>query len=176
MVVSISVAAALLLAAGAAVFLIGRSLPESHTVRARAVFDQPPERLWAALEDLESYPSWRTDLQRVELLTSGTQTTRWREIDRKGEGLTYETVERIPPQKLVRRIVDTGLPFGGAWTIELSPLDQGRTEVTITENGEVYNPVFRFMSRYVFGQHGTMAKFLEDLGGRFEEKPAVVRQ
>ena len=34
----------------------------------------------------------------------------------------------------------------------------------ITENGEVYNPLFRFMSRFVFGHTATIDKYLEDLG------------
>jgi hypothetical protein len=37
--------------------------------------------------------------------------------------------------------------------------------VTITEDGEIYNSFFRFMSRYVIGYEGTMTKYLEDLDG-----------
>jgi hypothetical protein len=32
----------------------------------------------------------------------------------------------------------------------------GKTLVTITERGEVYDPLFRFMSKFVFGHTSTM--------------------
>ena len=32
---------------------------------------------------------------------------------------------------------------------------------TITENGEVYNPIFRFLSRYVMGYTATMDRYLQ---------------
>jgi hypothetical protein len=34
----------------------------------------------------------------------------------------------------------------------------------ITEQGEVYNPVFRFVSRFVIGQNRTIETYLRDLG------------
>jgi hypothetical protein len=36
--------------------------------------------------------------------------------------------------------------------------------VRITEDGEVYNPIFRFMSRFVFGHTHTMDAYLRALG------------
>ncbi len=41
--------------------------------------------------------------------------------------------------------------------------------MTVTEEGEIYNPVFRVMSRLVFGYHGMMDSYLRALGARFEE-------
>ena len=41
---------------------------------------------------------------------------------------------------------------------------------TITEDGEVYNLIFRFMSRFVFGHTATMDAFLKNL----ERRPAPV--
>jgi hypothetical protein len=65
----------------------------------------------------------------------------------------------------VARIADTDLPFGGTWTYELKPEGAG-TRVTITERGEVYNPIFRFMSRFVLSQTATMEKYLAALTAR----------
>jgi hypothetical protein len=36
--------------------------------------------------------------------------------------------------------------------------------VRITENGEVYNPLFRFVSRYVIGHNRTIDAYLRALG------------
>jgi len=46
--------------------------------------------------------------------------------------------------------------------------DRDRTEVTITEDGEVYNPIFRFMSAYVFGHTATIEQYLTDLESRVQ--------
>ena len=67
-----------------------------------------------------------------------------------------------PPRRLVTRIADEDLPFGGTWTYRLEP-DGGGTRVTITEDGEVYNPVFRFVSRFVMGHDATLRTYLDDL-------------
>lgn len=75
---------------------------------------------------------------------------------------TYEIVEDQPPRRLVTRIADKTLPYGGSWTIDLSPEGSG-TRITITENGEVYNPLFRFVSRFVIGHTATIDKYLADL-------------
>jgi hypothetical protein len=59
----------------------------------------------------------------------------------------------------------------GTWTFEFVPEGDG-TRLTITERGEVYNPIFRFMSRFVFGHTATMDAFVENLGKRIGETPA----
>jgi hypothetical protein len=71
----------------------------------------------------------------------------------------------VPPRRMVTRIADPDLPFGGGWTFELEPADgpQGGTSVRITEDGEVYNPVFRFVSRFVLGHTRSMERYLADL-------------
>ena len=61
------------------------------------------------------------------------------------------------------RIADPKLPFGGRWIYELAP-SEGATRLTITEDGFITNPVFRFLSRTVFSTASTLEKFLVDLG------------
>jgi len=68
------------------------------------------------------------------------------------------------PSRVVR-ITDESLPFGGSWPYELEPGAAG-TRLAIREEGEVYNPVFRFMSRFVMGHHSTIDQYLEALQTR----------
>ena len=70
-------------------------------------------------------------------------------------------VEQSPPSRFVTKIDDPGQPFGGTWTFEIVPVNEGRTRLTITERGEIYNPVFRALARFVFGYTGTMESFLK---------------
>jgi hypothetical protein len=75
------------------------------------------------------------------------------------------------PSLLVTRVVE-GQPFGGTWTYRIAPAPGG-SELTITEDGEVYNVVFRFMSRFVFGHYATLDAYLKDVNTRsmVEGKP-----
>jgi hypothetical protein len=81
-------------------------------------------------------------------------------------------VEITPPRKLVSRIADPKLPFGGTWTFEITPTAEGST-LRITENGFVTNPVFRFLSRFVFGHTGTIESYLKSLAKKFGEPPRI---
>ncbi len=42
-------------------------------------------------------------------------------------------------------------------------------ELTITERGEIYNPIFRVFARFVFGYTATMETYLKQLGTKFDE-------
>ena len=77
----------------------------------------------------------------------------------------YEIVEDVPAQRLVARIADKSLPYSGSWTYLLESVPDG-TRVTITENGAVPNPIFRFLSKYVFGHTKTMDDYLASLQKR----------
>jgi hypothetical protein len=67
----------------------------------------------------------------------------------------------------------SGLPFGGTWTFEVTPIGDGGSVVRITEDGEVYNPVFRFVSRYFMGYTATIDSYLKALGAKFGETPML---
>ena len=150
-----------LLAITGIVIAIGYLLPQAHAATRDATFAQPPDRVFAVLQDVERYPSWRSDVEAVEMVVRG-PAPRWRERGRHGT-ITFEMQEAQAPSRMVTRIADTSLEFGGSWTYVLSANGIG-TRLTITENGEVYNPIFRFMSRFVFGHTATMDAFLSDLG------------
>jgi hypothetical protein len=72
----------------------------------------------------------------------------------------------VPPARFVTRIVDEGLPYGGTWAHALEG-EGNSIRVTITEYGEVYNPIFRFISKYIMGPNGTMDGYLTALAKRF---------
>jgi hypothetical protein len=46
---------------------------------------------------------------------------------------------------------------------------EGGCAVTITERGEIYNPVFRFVAHLILGYTGTMEGYLNALGRKFAE-------
>jgi hypothetical protein len=69
------------------------------------------------------------------------------------------------------RIADPDLPFGGTWTYDITP-DADGSRLKITEHGEVYNPIFRFMARCVFGHERTMKAYLSALEKKLASESA----
>ncbi|MFY9528261.1 MAG: SRPBCC family protein [Candidatus Acidiferrales bacterium] len=162
------IALAALIGAAVVVAIIGALLPQDHTASRRAQYRESPEVLWAVITDYQSFPTWRTTVKKVEPLPAEGGRLAWRETDKHGQAIPYEVVASMPPHKMMTRIADPKLPFGGTWTQELEP-SEGGTTVRITENGSVYNPIFRFMSRFVFGYTATMDEYLRALGAKFGE-------
>jgi hypothetical protein len=117
------------------VALIGSLMPVAHVASRSAEFSKAPDDVFALIADPNSYPEW------------------W-----DGTDVKTEVVERVPPSKLVTKIVDE-TQFGGTWTIEIAPTPAG-SRMTVTERGEIYNVIFRALARYVFGYTGTMDSFL----------------
>jgi uncharacterized protein YndB with AHSA1/START domain len=167
----------LLVVVGGIAALIGSQLPTAHVAARLARFKQPPNRVFAAISDFAQMPTWRSDISRVELLPAEQGRAVFREHG--NDAITYRVEAIDPPRRLVVRIANTDLPFGGTWTYEVAPLPGGATALTITERGEVYNLVFRFMSRIVFSQHATIDTYLRALGTKFGEsvtpEPAAPR-
>ena len=167
----VAVAVGVVAATVAIVALVGSLLPRHHVAARSARFRHPLRAVWALLEDPLAAAAWRGDLRSVERLPDREGRLVWKETGTNGDTLTLEMVEDEPPRRRVVRIADPSLPFGGTWTYELS--DEGdAVRVTITERGEVRNPVFRFLARFVFGHGETMETFLARLGARLGEPAA----
>jgi uncharacterized protein YndB with AHSA1/START domain len=130
---------------------------------------QAPEAVFSVISNFQQAPSWRPDIKQVEILPPENGHVRFREQGSNGS-ITYEVTDIQPPRRMVTRIVDKSLPFGGSWTYELTPTSDG-CRLTITENGEVYNPVFRFVSRFIIGQTRTIDEYLNNLRRRFGVSP-----
>ncbi|HEX8280517.1 MAG TPA: SRPBCC family protein [Chthoniobacterales bacterium] len=154
----------------ALVLLVGAMLPSKHVASREITLRRSPVEVYAALRDFASAPGWRTDLKGIEMLAPVDGRVRFRENSSNGL-ITYELVEEVSNEKLVTRIVDRDLGYFGSWTYELLPIDAG-TRLRITENGEVPSPLFRFMSRFVFGHTATMDAYLKALGRKFGDEVA----
>ena len=115
--------------------LVGYLLPVGHEASRSAEFNKPPETVYALISDLKNYSTW------------------W-----PANETNVEMVEAVPPSKFVTRIVGESA-FGGTWTWLIQKTPAG-SRATITERGEIYNPIFRTLATYVFGLTGTMESCL----------------
>jgi Polyketide cyclase / dehydrase and lipid transport len=147
------------------VVLIGYLLPVRH-VAARAInLHKKPDDVFALVSNIENAATWRLGLHKIELLPSAEGRIRFREVTDDGT-IAYEMAERKPPERLVTRISDPNLPFGGSWIYEISATPEG-CRLNITERGEVYNPIFRFVTRFFLGYNRSLDKYLESVARTF---------
>jgi len=123
------------------ILVVGSLLPVRHEVSRSRTFAVPASVLWDLT--MENY--------------------------RRTNDGTYSILESRPHEVLVTGIARKGLPFGGTWRYELAPRGN-QTSLTITERGEVYNPFFRFMSRFVFGYYGSIDKFFAALSSAVDQR------
>jgi hypothetical protein len=144
----------------AIVIIVGASLPKHHVAARSVLLPASPAEVYGVIADVERAPSWREDVQRVEVLGA----RQFREHGAHG-AVTYEIVESVPGRRRVTRIVERDLGYSGAWTYSFAAHGAG-TELTITEQGEVSNVLFRFMSRFVFGHTKTIDTYLAFLSRR----------
>jgi hypothetical protein len=127
------------------VVVIGWLLPVRHEASVTRTFAHAPDVLYRLIADRDAYTHWWSDDPRI----------------------LSEVLQATPPRRFVTRIADPDQPFGGTWTFEIAAEGAG-SRVTITERGEIYNPVFRFVSRFVIGYRGTMTSFLNAAAARLD--------
>lgn len=147
----------------------GLLLPKEHVASRSASFRATPEQLFSLIAGPQG---WRPDVLRYEAVPNSNGRELVRETTQNGETITYELLDRVPPTSIKRRIATENLPYSGSWTFSLQP-NSGVTVVRITEDGEVYNPVFRFLSRFVFGHTHTLDVYLQALGKAIGQKVEV---
>jgi len=148
----------------ALVAIVGAMLPEGHSASRTARIALSPDALYTVLSDVGQYRAWRKDVKSLERLPDRDGRPAWVE-DVGGMKIPMYFERMEPPSLLVARIADPKLPFGGTWTYRIAPA-AGGSDLTITEDGQVYNVFFRFMSRFVFGHHATMDGFIKHLQAR----------
>jgi hypothetical protein len=127
----------------AAVVAVGLLLPRNHKASRTLRLTRPPADVWPVL------------IQATE-----------------ASDVPVDVLERDPPRRLVTRVTEKEKNFGGTWTITIAPTASG-SDVTITEDGWVANPIFRFVSRFLIGHHATMDALLKNVAKTLNEEPAL---
>ena len=142
------------------ILAIGAILPKHHVASRSATFHATPDKLFALISGPQD---WRSDVAKSEIIPNNNGRDLLRETTRDGNTLDYLVVERVPPTLLKRQTATRNLPYSGSWTYSQQP--QGdQTVVRITEDADIYNPLFRFVSRFILGYTGSIDVYLRALG------------
>ncbi len=134
----------LLLAAGA--WFAGSRLPVGHTASVTIDLPHPRESVWAVVTDFAATPSWFSGVRSSVRVADIDGRPAWRE-DFDGFEVVMETRAAAAPGHLERVVHAGNAGFRGSWTWHLDSTATG-TRLTITERGEVDNPLFRLMMSF----------------------------
>jgi hypothetical protein len=111
---------------------IGALLPKAHIATRFVRLRRGSQEVWNTIRDIDHFSEWHPGLNRIERLPDSDGRLRWKEKGAQGT-ITFELVEAVPPSKMVTRIADPSLPFGGSWTYVVDPTPDG-SKLTITEH------------------------------------------
>jgi hypothetical protein len=148
---------------------VAASLPIQHIVSRSMRLKKTPSEVFALIS---GPPNWRPDVRESINLPANDSLRRWREVTGDGKSMTYEVAEESAPSRLVTRIADKNLPFGGTWTYEIEPAEGGCV-LRITERGEIYNIIFRFVARFFLGYASSVESYLRAVANQFHEQAAI---
>ena len=153
----------------AVIALLGYLVPRDHRATSTVSVRQPLDSVWKVVRDIGGITSWWPAMKESTRMPDQDGREVWRQ-KMSGFDLPLIILESQPSARLVTKIdASAGAPFGGTWTYELTP-DSGGTRISVTEAGWISNPVFRFLSRFVFGYYGSLDGYLKALGKRFGEE------
>jgi uncharacterized protein YndB with AHSA1/START domain len=144
--------------------MLGARHPPEHSFARTVALPAPPEEVWKVITDYAGQTAWQPWLRSVERVADRDGAEAWRVQQKAGPPMVLVTRESLPPSRLVREIVDEKKVFSGTWTWELAAEGEG-TRLTLTENGRIENPIFRFML-HAFGPSKYVDNYLRALGTR----------
>ena len=157
------------LALVALITLIGAFVPRDHRATSTVVLHQPVDSVWRVVRDLGGVPALWPEIKESVRLPDKNGHEVWRQ-KMSGWDIPLIVIESTAPQRLVTQIdTSAGGAFGGTWTYELTPDSGAGTKISVTEAGWIGNPIFRTLSRFVFGYYGSLDGYLKALGKRFGE-------
>lgn len=146
----------------AGLWVWGDSLPEQHTATVRASIPVEPDVAWDLVSDMTRRPEWVEHVvEVVEGQVEGVHA--WRQLDAEGDRFDFRVVEERRPVLVLAtaRTGDIGMSARWTWTVE--PAGPAATEVTLTEEGSVPNPLFRASWQLQRGPYGVIEADLRSL-------------
>jgi hypothetical protein len=114
------------------VYAAGAALPRTHVARVEGVVAKSPREVAAIIRDVRAYPSWRSGVA-VEQVVETAGAVDYVEVA-DGDRIASRLTEAPRDERFVAAITDESLPFGGRWTISLTPEGAG-ARVRVHEEG-----------------------------------------
>lgn len=140
----------------------GLFLPKSHKITKTLFLNYDPENIWVYINDIEHYPKWRPSVKKVEIVsTNPAGLTSWQEYYHFNSRTMFQITESTPYSDMVIKTADRESYYSCKWNISIKEAENG-TLLTIVEEGEIYNPLFRSIAK-LKGIDKPLNEYLSDL-------------
>ena len=148
-------------------FALGAIMPVDHSISVTGEVAAPPAQVFALITNISSGPTWRPEVQSVEVLPKDNARDAWVEDLGHGAKRKFLAITTVPPDATghaVRKVKFDDASYGGTWTYELSPgATANTTTLKITEDGYINPPIYRFMMKYVFGPTKNLDDYMKHI-------------
>jgi hypothetical protein len=150
----------------AIVYLIGLLMNVKHEATIQREFKKiGMDEILSVIKDYKGYANWWSGIKELTI----DSVNHWTEKNSHGDKVSYRLEMGDEKGKLITRILNKDLAYGGFWEFTFTSIDDG-CSIKIVENGEVYNPLFRFMAKYIFGHETTLKNYMNDLEIKLKAK------
>ncbi len=139
----------------------GLVTPRTHVVSRSASLDAPVDVVWSHVRDVARHAEWREVLEEVTIEHAAPGTLRWTARTTTGSE-RFEMTADEPPRHFAARSLDDDLSASSEWTWHVQGDARGAT-VTVTERGDVPNPIVRFVRTHLSGFAKPVDHYLRDL-------------
>jgi uncharacterized protein YndB with AHSA1/START domain len=161
--VGFGLVAAVLLSAAVAVGAAGMWLDPERVNRRSVLLAEPPDVIWRLLVDLDTHPTWRRGVSRIERLPDYSGQAAWLEYD--GAAIReVHVAEAQPPRRLVLVQRSEGGP-PSAWEWDLVSV-AGGSRLTVTRRVTLAAPLERGVNGLLRLPQREVDRSLTDLAER----------
>lgn len=152
---------------GGLLYFYGSSLPREHRAQSFAVLTVSPDSVFRVIRNIEATPSWWGTMRSATRVRGARRET-WEQNLGAG-GVVQVEITRVDEGRLMVTTIlaKDEMGWGGTWTYEVVG-SGGTTQVTITEDGFVDNPIARAVMKWM-GRHRNLDSYLRALGGAIGE-------
>jgi uncharacterized protein YndB with AHSA1/START domain len=151
---------------------VGYVLPAGHVATHVVHYAVSPDSVWGIITDFQAQPRWFSGVRSSIRVADINGHPTYRE-DLDGFKAEMETAEWDPPRRLVRVVHSENAGFRGSWTWLLAPEGDG-TRLTLIEQAEVDNPLFRVMIA-MMDETATIRTYADALGARLKVEAVTAR-
>ena len=145
-----------------AIFVYDMFLSEVQTLTVEKEINAPIQTVWTVMTTWEDQPKWRTDVDRVEVISS----TEFIEYPKHGQEITFKVLEFNEPSKLTLQMESS---FTGIYDVLL--IEQGNTTKIIESYELTYaSPIGRIFATHFFSLEDFANDYLASLAKYAEAK------
>lgn len=151
------------------VAVLGTRIDAQHTASYQTSIPAEIGDVWTLVSDIGSLSTWNPSIAKVEALEPYEGYDVWRKTYQSGDKLTFYIKVHEPERHLSRVIHDPDSPFQGSWDIRLTATEGSqRTELHLTEYGEIKNPILRFVAHHVMGTESFIKSYAQTIEQVFQ--------